>query len=255
MTSREFLQYLTLFHARDLLREGKGVLETAMITGLSGPGRLHDLCVKLEVATLGELKSGGKGLSISYGFAESPFGRCLLGECPRGICHLAFVESDNGRAELVGFQGLWPHATLQHDDAGACRLAGEVFARPGHAREQRALRAYVRGTAFQVQVWRALLQVRPGTLVSYGQLAAALGRPAAARAVGTAMGRNPLAFFIPCHRVIRETGVFGEYRWGRERKRAMVAWESSLHARESVPGTTASGISELPGRPDLASDQ
>lgn len=233
ITPKDFLQCLTLSHVRELLREGKSVLDTAVSAGLSGPGRLHDLCVKLEAASPGEMKSGGEGWSIAFGFADSPFGKCLVGESHRGICHLAFVESGDGLAEQAQLKKRWPHADLQRNDAVARRIAGQVFTGPRQGGKGTTVRAYVRGTAFQVQVWRALLQVRPGTLVSYGQLAAALGKTAAARPVGTALGKNPLAYLIPCHRVIRETGVFNDYRWGRERKRAMVVWESSARFRRT----------------------
>ena len=226
ITPKDFLQCLTLSHARTLLREGRSVLESTINTGLSGPGRLHDLCVKLEAASPGELKSGGDGWSITFGFADSPFGTCLVGESPRGICHLAFVDSGDGLAELALLREHWPRADLRRDDAAARRLLKHVFQQQDSSTRKTTVRAFVRGTAFQVQVWRALLLVQPGTLVSYGQLAAALGKPAAARSVGTALGQNPLAYLIPCHRVIRETGVFSHYRWGRERKRAMAAWES-----------------------------
>lgn len=227
ITPKDFLQCLTLSHAKALLKEGKSVLDAALTAGLSGPGRLHDLCVSLEAASPGELKSGGKGWQIWAGFAASPFGPCLVAESPRGICHLSFVESEEGGAEWAALQEKWPQARLCRDDSAALHLADRVFKRSAPAHLQPALQAFVRGTAFQVRVWRALLQVRPGTLVSYGHLAAALGQPTAARAVGTAAGQNPLAYLIPCHRVIRETGVFGDYRWGRIRKRALVVWESS----------------------------
>ncbi len=228
ITPKDFLQCLTLSHARELLRKGKSVLDAALIAGLSGPGRLHDLCVTLEAASPGELKSGGEGWMISAGFADSPFGKSLVGEGPRGICHLSFVETEDGGAEWIRLQEDWPEAQLHRDDSAASLLADRVFERsvPSHSRP--ALRAFVRGTEFQVRVWRSLLQIQPGTLVSYGSLASTLGRPAAARAVGTAAGQNPLAYLIPCHRVIRETGVVGDYRWGRVRKRAILAWESSL---------------------------
>jgi len=198
-----------------------------MISGLSGPGRLHDLCISLEAASPGELKSGGEGWTISAGFADSPFGKCLVGESPRGICHLSFVGSEDGEAEWAALQEHWPRALLHRDDPAASQLALRVFERPARSHSRPALRAFVQGTAFQVRVWRALLQVQPGTLVSYGHLGASLDKPFAARAVGTALGQNPLAYLIPCHRVIRETGVIGDYRWGQVRKRAMVAWESS----------------------------
>jgi AraC family transcriptional regulator of adaptative response/methylated-DNA-[protein]-cysteine methyltransferase len=226
ITPKDFLRCLTLAHAKALLREGLSVLDAALASGLSGPGRLHDLCVILEAATPGEVKSGGADWTISAGFADSPFGRCLIGVSPRGICHLSFIDAGDGAADLAALHENWPRARLQRDDANAARLARRIFERPARRPARPALRAIVKGTTFQVRVWRALMQVPPGTLVSYGRLAAALEKPAAARAVGTAVGRNPLAWLIPCHRVIRETGVIGDYRWGPVRKRAMVAWES-----------------------------
>jgi len=235
VTPKDFLQCLTVAHAKALLREGESVLDAALIAGLSGPGRLHDLCVSLEAASPGEWKSGGEGWTIVVGLADSPFGRCLIGESPRGICHLSFVETHDGAMELAALAADWPRARLHRDDRAAARLAGRVFERDDRADARPSLRAFVRGTAFQVRVWRALLALPPGTLVSYGALAASLGRPAAARAVGTAVGRNPLAYLIPCHRVIRETGVIGDYRWGRTRKRAMVAWEGATHRPHRLP--------------------
>lgn len=221
VTPKDFLQCLTFAHAKELLRDGAPILDTALKSGLSGPGRLHDLCVNLEAALPGELKSGGAGWTISFGFADSPFGKCLIAESPRGICHLSFVE--NEKTSLVELQKDWPQAKLKRDDPAATRLAARIFAR--HHAVQRAgsetapLRVFVRGTPFQVRVWRALLQVQSGTLTSYGRLAGAIDKPNAARAVGTAVGQNPLAYLIPCHRVIRETGVIGDYHWGPVRKR------------------------------------
>jgi AraC family transcriptional regulator of adaptative response/methylated-DNA-[protein]-cysteine methyltransferase len=231
ITPKDFLQCLTLAHAKALLKRGEGVLDAALAAGLSGPGRLHDLCVNLDAASPGEMKSGGAGWTLSAGFTDSPFGWCLLSESPRGICHLAFVESPDGATEWAALQANWPRAQLQRDDDAAARLAGRIFKQPNRADAGPALRAFVQGTDFQVRVWRALLQVPAGSLVSYGRLALALDKPAAARAVGTAVGHNPLAYLIPCHRVIRETGVVGDYRWGQVRKRAMLAWESSLAPR------------------------
>jgi AraC family transcriptional regulator, regulatory protein of adaptative response / methylated-DNA-[protein]-cysteine methyltransferase len=224
VTPKDFLQSLTLANAKARLRVGNSVLEAAMSSGLSGPGRLHDLCVTLEAASPGELKAGGAGWTIAAGIAESPFGRCVIGEGPRGVCYLSFIESAAGMMEIAALRAGWPRAAIRRDDAGAARLAGRIFAPSGYGTGS-GLRAYVRGSAFQVRVWRALLQVEAGRLVSYGGLAAALDMPGAARAVGGAVGRNPLAYLIPCHRVIRETGVIGDYRWGSARKRAMLARE------------------------------
>lgn len=237
ITPKDFLQCLTLSHAQSLLRSGANVLDAALTAGLSGPGRLHDLCVNLEAASPGELKSGGDGWTIVAGFANSPFGRCVVGESPRGICHLSFVESDEDAwAHLLQS---WPRALFQRDDAKAANWADRIFTRVRRGRSDLALRAFVCGTAFQVRVWRALLHIPPGALVSYGRLARVLGTPRAARAVGTAVGKNPLAFLVPCHRVIRETGVFGDYRWGPIRKRAMVAWESSARVDAQAQSTSA----------------
>ena len=256
VTPKDFLQCLTLAHAKELLREGESILDVALESGLSGPGRLHDLCVNLEAASPGELKSGGAGWTISFGFADSPFGKCLIAESPRGICHLSFVK--NEKTALAELQKDWPQAKFKRDNSAATQLAARIFSlaspkeeragvrRPivsklnsphpnplpvwagrGSQPAQPVLRAFVRGTPFQVRVWRALLQVQPGTLTSYGRLAGAIEKPTAARAVGTAVAKNPLAYLIPCHRVIRETGVIGDYHWGPIRKRAIIAWESS----------------------------
>lgn len=227
VTPKDFLQCLTLAHAKQLLRDGKSALDAALSAGFSGPGRLHDLCVTLEAASPGEVKSGGKGWQILFGFADTAFGECIMGDGPRGICYLAFVDGEGRRGAQASLQDAWPEARLARDDKAAARLAAEVF-QHGVVEEKRPrLRAYVKGSAFQVRVWNALLHVPPGSLVTYGRLAAAIGQPSAARAVGSAVGSNPLAYLIPCHRVIRETGLIGDYRWGQLRKRTMVAWETS----------------------------
>jgi AraC family transcriptional regulator of adaptative response/methylated-DNA-[protein]-cysteine methyltransferase len=227
VTPKAFLQCLTLAHAKKLLRDGQSVLDSALEAGFSGPGRLHDLCVTLEAASPGEVKSGGKGWKILFGFAETPFGECIAGEGPRGICHLAFVDGADRQTAEAALEEAWPEAELARDDKAAARLSAQVFHRSKLEDEQPRIRAFVRGSAFQARVWKALLQVPPGSLVTYGRLAAAIGHPSAARAVGSAVGNNPLAYLIPCHRVIRETGLMGGYRWGQLRKRAMVAWETA----------------------------
>lgn len=217
VTPKDFLQCLTAEHARERLRKGESVLDASLSAGLSSPGRLHDLCVTLEAASPGEIKAGGDGWTIEAGFADTPFGLCCIGRGPRGICHLAFVENE----DLGEIRCAWPKAMMKRDDKVARDIANLVFQTGSGA----SLKALVRGTPFQLRVWRALLKVPPGVVVSYGHLAAAIGRAGAARAVGTAVGSNSLAFLIPCHRVIRETGVMGQYRWGWERKRAMLVWE------------------------------
>lgn len=226
VTPKDFLQCLTLRRAKELLRRGETVLDAALESGLSGPGRLHDLCVSLEAASPGELQSGGAGWIVTLGFADSPFGTCLVGESPRGICHLSFVESSNRAAVSAAIREEWPGAQVRWDDRRAAGLIGPLFA--PHPSAEAPLRAFVRGNAFQVRVWRALLRVPPGALVSYKRLAAAVDCPSGARAVGNAVAANPLAYLIPCHRVIRETGVVGDYRWGPVRKRAIIAWEEKI---------------------------
>jgi AraC family transcriptional regulator of adaptative response/methylated-DNA-[protein]-cysteine methyltransferase len=227
ITPKDFLQCLTLNHAQKLLRQGKSVLDVTLDTGLSSPSRLHDLCVSLEAASPGEMKSGGEGWTITVGFADSPFGECLVGESHRGICHLSFMDSDDKDAALAEVRAQWPRAELHRDDITARKFINRIFEQITSGKSPVPLRAFVRGTPFQVHVWRVLLQVQRGTLVSYGKLAAAVNQPSAARAVGTAVGQNALAYLIPCHRVIRETGVVGNYRWGQVRKKAILAWENA----------------------------
>ncbi len=235
VTPKSFLQSLTLARARQALREGESVLDAAYTAGLSGPGRLHDLCVNLTSASPGEIKLGGQGWTIRAGFAESPFGTCCIGESPRGICHLSFVVAPSRRAAEATIKLDWPRADVQWDGTVA-GVVDEIFSPPEVARDVAPLRAFVRGTDFQVRVWRALLEIPRGSLTSYGRLAELLGERSAARAVGSAVGQNRLAYLIPCHRVIRATGVFGDYRWDRTRKRAILAWEGAARdGTEAVP--------------------
>lgn len=222
-TPKDFLQCLTLADARERLRRGASVLASSLDSGLSGPGRLHDLCVSLEAATPGEIKSGGAGLNIRFGVTGSPFGRCLIAETQRGICHLSFFENDE-EISIQQLQHEWPVADHQRADDHAARISKHIFQSIDSTRHWRL---HVRGTSFQLRVWRALLEIPAGSLVSYGLLARAAGNPRAARATGSAVGRNDISFLIPCHRVIRETGVCGHYRWGAVRKQAMLAWEGA----------------------------
>ena len=224
ISPKRFLQYLSKEHALQALRTAQDVLGAAQASGLSGPGRLHDLMVSCEAMTPGEIKSGGAGVSLNWGEADTPFGTVLAGWTPRGICYLAFLDGDAAlrQEELCA---AWPAADLQQDDAEARRLMSQVFpATPQPGR----LHLLLRGTNFQLKVWEALLRLPPGQRVSYTQLAALAGRPKAQRAVGSAMAANTLAYLIPCHRVIRESGESGHYRWGDERKVAMLAWEAAV---------------------------
>lgn len=232
-TPKDFLQCLTLSHAKDLLKRGESVLDASLNAGLSGPGRLHDLCVTLEAATPGEIKSRGVGLIISAGVADTPFGKCLLAETPRGICHLSFFDAAQFDTAISELRAEWPAARLEWDETSARSLANRIFQDPP---KPAAWKLHVRGTPFQLRVWRALLEIPSGSLASYGKIAAMTGNPKASRATGTAVGRNPISYLIPCHRVIRETGICGNYRWGVIRKRAILAWEC---ARIPIEPTSA----------------
>jgi len=225
VTPKDFLQCLTLEHVKHLLRNGDNVFDAALNAGLSGPGRLHDLCVTLEAASPGEMKNGGAGMQIEYGFAETPFGQALIAETKRGICHLSFVDGPGRNSARNLLTSQWPNAKLNRNDARIAELSAKIFTQVRDRASRPTLRAFVRGTPFQLRVWRALLRVPSGSLTTYGRLAQAIGQSQAARAVGSAVGANPIAFIIPCHRVIRETGALGNYHWDPIRKRAIVGWE------------------------------
>jgi len=225
VTPKDFLQCLTVEHAKRRLRESASVLDAVLDAGLSGPGRLHDLLVTIEAASPGEFKNGGQGMIIEWGLAKSPFGWCSIGWNTRGICHLAFHETDENSAAPPKLRGSWPNAEFRRNDRAARRRAKVIFS-PA-TRSAAPLKAFVRATPFQLKVWRALLRVPEGCVTCYRSIASVVGDAKAARAVGTACGSNPIAYLIPCHRVIRETGVVQGYRWGDTRKRALLAWESN----------------------------
>ena len=224
-----FLRYVTLDHAREALTDARPVLDAALDVGLSGPGRLHDLSVILEAATPGEIGAGGRGLDIRYGLHDGPFGRFLVAATERGVCRIAFEQE--GENPVAALAEAWPNAGLVEDDAHTWRIAGEALAR-GIDTGASPIRLWARGTNFQIKVWEALLRVPAGRLVSYGDIARAVGRPRASRAVGQAVGANPIAVLIPCHRAIRASGRFETgYRWGSARKRALIAWEAARRER------------------------
>jgi AraC family transcriptional regulator of adaptative response/methylated-DNA-[protein]-cysteine methyltransferase len=216
-TPKDFLQSLTLSHARSLLRHGADVLNATVDPGLTGS-------VSLDAATPGEIKARGSGMTICAGVTDSPFGHCLIGETTRGICHLSFFDEGGREAAIAELHADWPQAALIWNDRQAARIAKGIFSPAPNL--SAPLKLYVRGTPFQLRVWHALLRVPPGALVSYGTLATAAGNAKASRATGSAVGRNAISWLIPCHRVIRETGIPGHYRWGAVRKHAMLAWES-----------------------------
>lgn len=234
VTPKDFLQCLTLEHVKQLLRDGDNVFDAAINAGLSGPGRLHDLCVTLEAASPGEMKTGGAGIQIDFGFADTPFGEALIAESKRGISHLTFVNGEGRTAARERLALEWPNAKLNRNDSRIAELATTIFINGGST-SRRPLSTFVRGTPFQVRVWRALLRIPSGSLTTYGRLADAIGQSKAARAVGSAVGANPISFIIPCHRVIRETGALGNYGGGRIRKQVMVGWELSPRAGDIAP--------------------
>ncbi|HEY1491300.1 MAG TPA: methylated-DNA--[protein]-cysteine S-methyltransferase [Steroidobacteraceae bacterium] len=222
VTPRQYLAFVTARAARGALLGSRSVLDAALAVGLSGPGRLHDLMVTLEAVTPGELRARGAGVTLSAGVAATPFGSALLATTPRGLSHLSFLEPAGEDAALARLAASWPHAQLTRDDAAARHLAQRIW---GEGSARTPLRLYVQGTNFQLKVWRALLEAGAGMPTTYGALARLAGSAAAARAVGAAVGANPVAWLIPCHNVLRGDGDLGGYHWGADRKRAMLAWQ------------------------------
>jgi AraC family transcriptional regulator, regulatory protein of adaptative response / methylated-DNA-[protein]-cysteine methyltransferase len=230
ISPKKFLQHLTLEAAKLRLRQSMNVLDTAYDVGLSSPGRLHDLFVTLEAMTPGNYRQRGQGLDIYYGFHHSPFGECLLATTEQGICGIGFSSEIGRDASLADFQNRWPAARFTRNPPRTGALVSAVF--PQRAIEPGAtvprLSLVVPGTPFQVKVWQALLEVPTGHLVTYNYIAKKLGyKKTAARAVGQAVGANPVSWLIPCHRVIRETGAITGYHWGIPRKLAMIGWEAT----------------------------
>jgi AraC family transcriptional regulator of adaptative response/methylated-DNA-[protein]-cysteine methyltransferase len=229
LTPKAFLQALTLSHARDLLRSSASVLETSYEVGLSGPGRLHDLFVTHEAMSPGEWKAGGDGLTVSYGFHPCPFGMALVMITPRGLAGLALADAGKERAALIDMRKRWPNATYVEDFAATAATARRIFDQQLWKPEQ-PLRVVLIGTDFEVRVWEKLLTIPMGALTTYSDLAAKAGSPKAARAVGAAVGKNPICFVVPCHRVIGKSGDITGYHWGLTRKRAMLGWEAGVAA-------------------------
>jgi AraC family transcriptional regulator of adaptative response/methylated-DNA-[protein]-cysteine methyltransferase len=243
VSPKKFLQFLTAAYARNLLQESRSVLDVAYDVGLSGGARLHDLTVKLYGMTPGEIKAKGSALTLRYGVHPTPFGRCFIATTPRGICALRFTKPETIGQHLDDLRNAWPGVKLSKDQAGMAELVGRIFGNVGrrHASEK-GLALLVRGTPFQIKVWEALLRIPAGRVVSYRDLARHVGRATAARAVGSAVGQNPVAYLIPCHRVIRGTGVLGEYRWGSARKKALLGWEAARLGR-TQPEVSGAAIS------------
>jgi len=223
ISPKKFVKYLTAEYAKSILQQGNAtVADAAFEAGLSGPGRLHDLFVSIEAMTPGTFRSGGKGLNIRFSFAPSLFGAVLVASTGLGICHLSFADDD--AAALHNLKQRFPMADFREEwDA----LQEQALALLHGATPVNRLKLHLKGTPFQLKVWEALLRIPPGRLATYGQLAAAAGTEGAPRAAGTAIGCNPVAYLIPCHRVIRSSGITGEYAWGSIRKKAIIAWEGA----------------------------
>ncbi|MFL5580882.1 MAG: methylated-DNA--[protein]-cysteine S-methyltransferase [Gemmatimonadaceae bacterium] len=234
ISPKRFVQFLSADYARRLLRESRNVLETSYEAGLSGPGRLHDLLVTVDAVTPGEVRSRGETLSILHGFHETPFGECLIAVTARGVCGLYFVQHGDRAAAAQLLEREWPEADRREDARFTAGYVERIFAPGGLAAGvgDDPLGVLVKGTNFQIKVWEALLRIPPGELVTYEDLAAAVGQPGASRAVGNAVGSNPISYLIPCHRVIRKTGAFGNYGGGPLRKRAMLGWEAARRSGE-----------------------
>lgn len=223
-TPKKFLQYTSLQYAKRLLQDQQATLfDTAYQTGLSGTGRLHDLFIQMEGMTPAEFKNGGRNLSIQYSFADSPFGKVIVASTSKGICHMAFEEDED--QALWNLQQKFPFAKYQNlfDDLQANALS--IFQTDWTQLKQ--IKLHLKGTEFQLKVWEALLKIPFAGVSTYGKIADQIGQPTASRAVGTAIGSNPVAFLIPCHRVIQSTGHLGGYMWGKTRKTAMLGWEAA----------------------------
>ncbi len=224
ISPKRFLQFLTVEYAKQLLADSQDLLHVTYEAGLSSPSRLHDLFITSEAVTPGEFKRKGAGLTIVYGFHDTPFGECLLAMTERGICGLTFVVDGERETALNGLRQNWPLAALQADASQTETYIQRIFSPPTHPAP---LKLYLQGSNFQLKVWQALLNIPLGTAVSYDTIATWIGNPKASRAIGTALSHNPVGYLIPCHRVIRKAGELGQYRWGSTRKKAILGWEAA----------------------------
>ncbi|PYF71482.1 bifunctional helix-turn-helix domain-containing protein/methylated-DNA--[protein]-cysteine S-methyltransferase [Pedobacter nutrimenti] len=227
VSPKKFIQYLSVDYAKNILKDrGATLFDAAYETGLSGTGRLHDLFIHIEGMTPGEYKNGGEELSINYSFADSTFGKIIIASTSKGICHMAFVEEE--ALALSQLKEIFPNAAYQQFVDALQISALQVFSKEEVSLDK--IKLHLKGTPFQLKVWEALLKIPTGKLVTYATIAENIEHQKASRAVGTAIGNNPVAFLIPCHRVIQSTGAFGGYHWGLTRKSAMIAWEAAQTA-------------------------
>lgn len=227
VTPKQFLKYLTKAQAMERLRQGHTVLDSAVSSGLSGPGRLHDLLITTQAMTPGEAKRKGLGVEINYGYGITPFGEALLAWTDRGVCFLGFCHEEGRQHTWGHFNQQWPDANLTENTQVAEKKLEEIF----NEKEQNQLKVWLRGSPFQLRVWEALLSLPSGMHCTYGQLASISGHAGASRATGSAIGRNPVSWLIPCHRVINSLGTLGGYRWGTNTKQAMIGYEAAKRNR------------------------
>ncbi|MFM4803186.1 methylated-DNA--[protein]-cysteine S-methyltransferase [Aeromonas bivalvium] len=227
VTPKRYLQVLTLERAKALLQESRPLLEVADTLGLSSGSRLYDHFVQLEAVTPGEYKQRGAGLVIDHGVHDTPFGQAFVALTPRGVCNFSFLDDQAPEAPLAALAQRWPRAELREAPSRTQEVIHNMF--DGNKAPDRPISLHVSGTNFQISVWRALLEIPPARVVSYAQVASAIGNPKAARAVGLAVGANPVALMIPCHRVIQQNGKLGGYHWGETRKQAIHAWEAARY--------------------------
>jgi AraC family transcriptional regulator of adaptative response/methylated-DNA-[protein]-cysteine methyltransferase len=225
VTPKQFLQYLSIEHAKGILKQDNNLFDTAFETGLSGTGRLHDLFIKVEGMTPGEYKNGGQALHINYSFADTPFGKVIVASTLKGICHMAFVDEGEVKA-FEQLQAQYPNAAYSQLVDVIQQNALFIFTQDWSRLDE--IKLHLKGTDFQIKVWETLLKVPSGGLTTYATLAKNADREGASRAVGTAVASNPVAFLIPCHRVIKSTGEVGQYHWGSVRKNAIIGWEAAL---------------------------
>jgi len=224
VSPKKFLQFISVEHAKNILKDKQATLfDAAFETGLSGTGRLHDLFIKIEGMTPGEFKNGGEALGINYSFAESPFGKILVASTAKGICYMAFADDE--AKTFAELKKLYPNARYHQVVDMMQQNALYIFTKDWSKLNE--IKLHVKGSGFQLKVWETLLKIPVGQLSTYGSIAAKINKPSASRAVGTAVGDNPVAFIIPCHRVIQSSGSFGQYHWGSTRKTAMIGWEAA----------------------------
>ncbi|MGE3830623.1 MAG: methylated-DNA--[protein]-cysteine S-methyltransferase [Parvibaculaceae bacterium] len=230
LSPKAFLQAVTLDHARGLLRDSASILDTAYEVGLSGPSRLHDLFVTHEGMSPGNFKARGKGLTLKYGFHDCPFGRALVMIADQGLAGLAFADDGEERAALDDMRSRWPEADYVEDWLATKPIADRIF-KPENWRPDQPLRVVMIGSDFEIRVWETLMRIPLGKRSTYSDIANHLGKPNAARAVGSAVGRNPISFVVPCHRVLGKSGGLCGYHWGLTRKRAILGWEAGVEAK------------------------